>query len=147
MILRVEKPTLLLDINVLLDVILAREPWVNHASALFDAIASEQQAHGYIAAHSIATVHYIVQRATDRTTATTAVSDILTLFTVVPLENSDFQRALSFNMPDYEDAIQAAACLRIGGDYVVTRNVKDFKNAPVTTRTPGQVLALLGVDG
>jgi len=42
-----------------------------------------------------------------------------------------------------EDAVQAVACLRVGADFLVTRNPKDFRGAPITLRAPGEVLALI----
>lgn len=136
-------PTLLLDTNVVLDVILARAPWDRDAVLLLDSI-SRGRAKGLVAGHAVTTVHYIVERARDRMAATTAVSDLLQLLEVVALDGSDFQRALSLGLADYEDAVQAAACLRAGADILVTRNARDFKGAPVKTRSPAEVLALLG---
>ena len=75
--------------------------------------------------------------------AITAVGDLLQLVDVVALGRADFQRALSLGLADYEDAVQAAAYLRIGADALVTRNPRDFKRAPVVTRSAGEILALL----
>ena len=44
---------------------------------------------------------------------------------------------------DFEDGVQAAACRTIGGDFGVTRNGRDYKNAPALTRMPGEVMALM----
>ena len=136
----------LVDTNILLDVILDRAPWADDATALLDAIA-KQRARGFVASHAITTVYYIVERAKGRTTAVTAVGDLLQVVEVVSLEHADFQRALSLGLSDFEDAVQVAACLRIGGTFLVTRNAKDFKGAPVRTRTPADVLALLPNSG
>jgi len=135
-------PTLLLDTNVVLDVLLARAPWDGDAVLLLDTIA-RGRATGFIAGHAVTTVHYIVQRAKGRSVAATAVSDLLQLLDVVTLDRSDFTRALSLGLGDYEDAVQVAACLRIGADALVTRNARHSKGAPVVTRSPGEVLALL----
>jgi predicted nucleic acid-binding protein len=113
---------------------------------LLDAI-SRRQASAFIAGHAVTTVHSIVERARGRVTATTAVSDLLQLVDVVALDRSDFQRALSLGLADYEDAVHAAACLRLGADILVTRNPRDFKGAPVATRSAGEVLALLTSSG
>jgi predicted nucleic acid-binding protein len=138
------KPKLLIDTNVLLDVVLEREPWVEDATALLDAIAKGRAA-GYVAGHAVTTLYYVVERSRHRTVAATAVSDLLQLVTVVPLSNADFQRALGLGLRDFEDACQVAACLEVGADNLVTRNPKDFKGAPVTLRSAGEVLALLGI--
>lgn len=135
-------PKLLLDTNVVLDVILARAPWDADAVLLLDAI-SRGHATGFVAGHAVTTVHYIVERARGHMAAITAVGDLLQLVDVVALDRADFQRALSLGLADYEDAVQAAAYLRIGADALVTRNPRDFKRAPVVTRSAGEVLALL----
>ena len=132
----------LVDTNVVLDVVLRREPWAADAARLLDAVA-RGQLRGFVASHAVTTVHYLVERARDRTTAVTAVADLLAILTVVPLDGADFQRALALGLSDFEDAVQVAACLEAGADYLVTRNEKDFRGAPVTTRSAGEVLALL----
>ena len=134
--------SVLVDTNVVLDLILDRSPWADDASRLLDAIGNARL-RGFIAGHAVTTVHYIVERERDHTRAATAVSDLLELLDVVSLESADFQRALSLGLRDYEDAVQVAACLKVGASFLVTRNTKDFKGAPVETRSPGEVLALL----
>jgi predicted nucleic acid-binding protein len=133
----------LVDINVLLDVILDRKPWADDATLLLDAIATGRVS-GHVAGHALTTVYHLVDREQGRGRAVTAVSDLLGIFTVVPLGNDEFHRALALGLSDYEDAVQVAACLAAGADVLVTRNEKDFKGAPVTLRTPGELLALLG---
>ena len=135
-------PALLIDTNIILDVILARDPWAADAARALD-IIGRKQARGFVSAHSITTLYYIVQRAGDRATANTAVADVLQLLEVVPLESSDFQRAIAFGLPDFEDAVQVAAHLRAGAEFLVTRDAKHFANAPVTVMSPGEILALL----
>jgi predicted nucleic acid-binding protein len=133
---------LLIDTNVVLDVVLGRRPWAADAAALLDAI-EKGRAEGHIAGHAVTTVYYIVDKQRGHSVAATAVTDLLQLLTVVPITGDHFQRALGLALPDFEDGVQAAACLGIGADYLVTRNPKDFAGAPVTTRAPGEVLALL----
>jgi predicted nucleic acid-binding protein len=136
------KLKLLIDTNVLLDVVLERKPWVEDATALLDALA-KGRAEGYVVAHAVTTVYYVVERERNRTLAATAVTDLLQLLTVVPLGNADFQRTLGLGLGDFEDASQAAACLQVGADCLVTRNPKDYKGAPVALRSAGEALALL----
>lgn len=89
------------------------------------------------------TVDYLVARSRARRAAATAVSDLLQLLPVVPLETADFQHALLLGLADYEDAVQAAVSLKIGANDLVTRNEKHFREAPISVRSPGEVLALL----
>ena len=133
---------LLLDINIILDVLLDRTPWSDAASGLLSAIESDK-AEGFVAPHTLPTIYYVVAQSQDRTIAKTAVTDLLRILDVVPITRADFQRALELSMGDYEDAVQAAAGLKIGAQYLVTRNERDFQAAPVPTADAPTVLALL----
>jgi len=135
-------PLVLLDTNVVLDVLLARAPWVDDAVELLDAMA-RRQLRGCVAGHTLTTIYYLVERARDRRTAVTAVSDLLDLLEIVPLGGDDFRRALAMGLSDFEDAVQVAACLRSGAQFVVTRNPRDFRGAPVELRSPAEARALI----
>lgn len=134
---------LLLDINVLLDVLLDRAPWSDAASRLLSAVESTR-AEGYVAAHTLPTIYYVMAQSRDRSVATAAVSDLLRILDVAPLTKADYQEALALSISDIEDAIQAAAASKLGVDYLVTRNEKDFRGAAVPVADPATVLALLG---
>jgi predicted nucleic acid-binding protein len=131
--------TVLLDTNILLDVILDRTPWADDATALLDKIA-KHEASGSVAAHAVTTVYYLVERAKGRAAATTAVSDLLDILDVVALEGADFRQPLALGLEDCEDAVQAA-CLKVGARFLVRRNERDFKGAPITPGSAAGVLA------
>lgn len=132
----------LVDTNVILDVVLARAPWDRDATLLFDAIAAGD-VRGFIAGHAVTTTHYVVERERTRQVATSAISDLLQLLAVVALDSADFQRALTLGLKDFEDAVQVAACLRAGAGFLVTRNARDYRGAPIITRSAGEVIAML----
>lgn len=134
--------TLLLDINVLLDVVLEREPWSDAASRLLSAIEAGK-AEGFVAAHTLPTIFYVVAQSRDRATARVAVGDVLRIVDVAAAGKVEFQQALAMSISDFEDAVQAVAAIKIGADYLVTRNEKDFQSASVPTADPATVLALL----
>jgi predicted nucleic acid-binding protein len=133
---------ILIDTNVVLDVVLARQPWAAEAIELLDRVA-RGETQGLVAAHSVTTVFYVVERERDRRTALTAVGDLLSIVGVAELGSADFQRALTLGLKDFEDAVQVAASLRVGADFLVTRNARDFRGSPVAIRAPGEILALL----
>ena len=55
---------------------------------------------------------------------------------VAVTQRSDALQALDWPMPDYEDALLAAAAVACGAQVIITRNVRDFKGAPVPAMTP-----------
>jgi predicted nucleic acid-binding protein len=133
---------LLLDINVLLDVLLDREPWSEAASQLLSAVESAEP-QGFVAPHTLPTIYYVMTQSRDRSIAAAAVADLLRILDVAPLTKADYQEALALPITDFEDAIQAAAASNLGVDYLVTRNEKDFRGAAVPVSDPATVLALL----
>jgi predicted nucleic acid-binding protein len=133
---------ILIDVNVILDVLLAREPWAADSARLLDAV-ERKSVSGYVAGHTITTAYYIVARGAGRRKAATAVTDLLRIVKVVPVEAADFGQALVFGMDDFEDAVQAAAAAKIGADFVATRNQKDFRRSPIKARSPSELLALI----
>lgn len=134
---------LLVDINVALDVILERDPWVTEGALLFSAI-QEGHAQGYLAGHTIPTIHYIVrENRKDRALADAAVGRLLRIFDVVGVENAELHQALALGLPDFEDAVQVACAVKVNANWIVTRNIKDFKKSPVPRELPGAVLAAI----
>ena len=133
---------ILIDVNVVLDVLLEREPWASDSALLLDA-AERQKITGYVAGHTITTAHYTVARNAGVRKAATAVTDLFRILKVVPVEAADFAQALVFGMADFEEAVQAAAGAKVGADYVATRNERDYKRSPVKARSPAELLAML----
>lgn len=135
---------LLVDTNVLLDVILERKNLMRASAAVLDAI-EDGRARGYVSSHAVTTLHYIVAKANGSAAAVTALSDVLDLCEVVAVNEADFRRALALGLKDFEDAVQVAAALHVGADYLVSRNEKDFRNSPIDVRSPTTIAVLLSV--
>lgn len=133
---------LLLDINILLDVLLQRDPWHESAARLLS-IIEMKKAEGFVASHTIPTIYYIIARVQNRNVAERGVTDLLRILDVASTTKAEFEQALKFPMRDFEDAVQAAAAVSINADYIVTRNEKDFQSAPVRSADPATILALV----
>jgi predicted nucleic acid-binding protein len=133
---------LLLDINVLLDVLLQRDPWAQPAASLLTRI-ERGEADAFVAGHTLTTIHYVVSRARDRRSAATAITDLLSFLEVVPIEKADFNQALALSMDDFEDAVQATAALKVGVDYIVTRDERGFGGLTIPPVNSGEALSLL----
>ncbi len=133
---------ILIDVNVVLDVLLARKPWAADSALLLDA-AERGTITAYVAGHTITTAYYIVVRNSSPRKAATAVSDLLRILKVVPVESADFAQALVLGMNDFEDAVQAAAAAKVGADFVATRSERDYKRSPIKARSPSELRAML----
>jgi len=134
--------TVMLDLNVLLDVIQKREPHFHASAQLLDLVATSA-IDGCVPGHGITTIHYIVTKYSDRHKADRAVDWLLARTAVVSVGKEHFLRARALAMPDFEDAVVVALAEACSCDYVASRNTTDFADSPVPVLTPGELLAQL----
>jgi len=136
------KPIILVDLNVIVDVVQHRQPFYEESARVLDAIVREQ-ATGWLAAHSITTLFYVINRLRNRQTAVVAINSLLEVFTVATVDDQVIRKALSWGWPDFEDAVQMAAATNAGADYLITRNPRDFQSEIIPVVQPAAFLALL----
>lgn len=128
------------DTNVLLDIALAREPFVKASIAAWTMVA-EGDEKPFLAPHSLATFYYIVRQAHGKALAIEAVEDLLVTGRVAAFDDACAQEATALAFPDFEDAMIAACALRSDADRILTRNLSDFKTSPVGCQTPEAFLS------
>jgi predicted nucleic acid-binding protein len=132
----------LIDSDVLLDVGLEREPWVEDASRLFD-LAQSAVLTGFVSWHSVANVHYIAKRAGAPDTRS-FIGDFLDFMLIASVGHADMLFALEQDMSDFEDAMQVAAAIACRATRIVTRNTRDFAGSMVPAVTPAELLKEIG---
>ena len=132
----------LLDTNVLLDVLLKRDPWVAESSAVWQA-HDEGQIVGYVMACAIADIFYIARRLTALETARTAVRICLEAFEICAVDHQALEQARALPGSDFEDNLQIACASLAGLDAIVTRDEKGFRAAAIPVLTPAELLARL----
>lgn len=133
---------LFLDINVILDVLADRDPWVDDSAAVLS-LLDHEDVDGLVAAHSITTLFYLASKHLGRKQAVAVLLDLLDHVSVTPLDQDLLLRALSLGWHDVEDAVQGLSAQRARADYLVTRNPSDFPSTVVAVVTPPELLAVL----
>jgi len=68
---------------------------------------------------------------------------LLSLFEVAPVNRAVIENALDLGFSDFEDAVLVEAARHAGADYVITRNITDFKNASIPAYTPTGFLQVM----
>ena len=111
----------LLDTNIILDVLLEREPFVTDAQALFDAIES-QTVERYVTATTLTDIFYIVRKSKGIQTGKDAVSRLLATMKICPVNRRILQAAILSNLSDFEDAVQLVCATSLNLDAIVTRD-------------------------
>jgi len=101
------------------------------------------RAEGFLAAHAVTTIHYLISRRLKEHEARQALDALLKLSAIAPVDGNVLQRAMQSTGADFEDSVTAAAAQASGCHLIVTRDPKGFRRAPVPAVTPTQALALL----
>lgn len=126
----------LLDTDILLDVALDRTPHVTASEKVLR--WAEESRSAYIAWHSIANCAYLLKDGHRH-----FLGLLLSFVTVATVGDREAHAALDYPMKDLEDALQAAAAVASGSQYIITRNLPDYRKSPIKAISPKQFLALL----
>lgn len=131
-----------MDLNLLADLFQERDPYWKESSSVLEAILSSQ-VEGLVPSHGITTLYYSIRKVVNRNTAEEAVDWMLDRFGVLAADEETFRNARKLSMNDFEDAVVAVQAEKAGCDFIITRNVTDYRNAPVKAITPREFLDLL----
>lgn len=138
-------PRVFIDTDVLLDVLLKREPHWDCSRRVL-ALCETGKLEGTTSALILANVNYILARTKDPKTARAAVGTLREILTVLPLTNRELGQALASEFSDLEDGMQYFVAVNQGVGTFITRNVRDFRSAVLAVRTPGELLGQFRVS-
>ena len=126
----------MLDLNVILDVVTNRPQWVAASAKVCTIAGGGRRAQAVVSPHAVTTVYYLARKHADKATAERAVDWLMALFGLAPCGRKEFRRARELPIEDFEDAVVAAGAESAACDYIVTRNISDFKGASVKAISP-----------
>lgn len=136
------KPNVLIDINIILDVLQKRQPFYEASARLLAAVETGR-VDGYVAAHSMTTLFYLIRKDRSVADARATLTSLLQFIRVCPVDQDTIEQALNLDYRDYEDAVQMVSALRARVDYLVTRNARDYSPALLPVLAPADFLAIL----
>jgi len=132
--------SILVDTNVMLDIALKREPFLQN-SAL--ALAKARKAGStLLCATSATTLHYFLRQKKGELGARAFLRECLNAMPVAEVNLSTLQGAMDGAMRDFEDGVIAESARSASAQWILTRDVADFRNSPVTAITPEDYLKL-----
>ena len=132
---------ILIDTNVLIDAAAMRMPFYTFSEKVID--ICHQDVEGVIAAHSIVNMAYLLRK---NLTLSEFKELILSLSEFIKIESVDVEKILRAiedkDFKDFEDCLQLQCAINFDADYIVTRNVADFKSSKIPAITPQDFLKL-----
>lgn len=127
---------ILVDTNICLD-ILQKRPGLFQSSRDALILASNKGYKLYITTATVMDIMYITRKSfSDNVQQRIIVEGFISAFKLLKISNKDIKYAFSGVMKDFEDAVQAKCAKSNGINLIITRNIKDFVNSPVTAITP-----------
>lgn len=134
---------ILVDTNIVLDVLLNREPYAEQARMIMTGCA-EGKAVGYLAAHSIPNLFYILRKAYTQKERRIFIKNLCEIFRISELNEKKIISAIeNEEFTDFEDCLQEECAVEAMADYIVTRNPDDFKKSRIKTIEPRKFVELL----
>jgi predicted nucleic acid-binding protein len=130
---------ILIDTNIVLDLLLEREPFIDNAIALFEQI-EQGNLEGYIAATTITNIFYIIRKTEGREVALAAINRLLIGLQFCAVNRQTVETSLSLGLKDFEDSIQLACATLSQLDGIVTRDRKDFIGSNIPIYSPLELL-------
>jgi predicted nucleic acid-binding protein len=135
-------PKALIDLNIILDVLQRRSPFYD-SSAQILALAETGLIQGYLAAHSITTLFYLIQKDKSKAEARAIITSLLQFLRIAPVDHAIIEQALSLDYPDFEDAVQMMSAIHCHAEYLITRNARDYQPALLPVIQPVDFLNAL----
>lgn len=137
-----DKIQVLFDLNIILDVLQEREGFYDFSARLL-ALAEIGRIQGWLAAHSVNTLFYLIAKGRSHEQPRVTLTSLLQFLKVAPVDHHTIEQALNLPHRGFEDAVQMMAALQSRVDYLLTRNVKDYQPAPLEVTQPVELLAIL----
>ena len=133
------------DSDVVLDLLLAREPFFDAAAEFFGRIES-RKLEGYVSPLVFSNLFYILRKHLSGPAAIVALRKLRLLVRVLPIGEHTIDQALASDFRDFEDAIQYHGACAENLDALVTRNRRDYPIREMAIVTPAECLAMLPRD-
>lgn len=132
---------ILVDTNVILDYLAEREGFFEDARKIMEMCADEV-VQGCVAFHSLSNLWFILRKKPDNVRRE-MLKQVCALLSVVSAEHDEVVKAVdAAEFKDFEDCLQDKCAVTAKADYIVTRNVADFKYADTKVILPGEFIKL-----
>ena len=133
---------ILFDTNVVLDVLLDREPFSTTAAALFSKVESGVIS-GFVCATTITTIHYLARKVLGIDSAMEEIKKLMKLFEVAPVNRAVLDASIYSDFKDFEDAVVHESAINKEAQGIVTRDPDGFKNSKINVYSPEELLLML----
>lgn len=129
----------LIDTNVILDVLLNRDTFVQTAVEILK--IPEENVQKFVSASAITDIYYIAyQEIRDKAKVKDLLKTLLQIIHVTDVSEKNIQSALNSDWSDFEDSVQNSVAESHGYDTIITRNKGDYRKSTLQIFSPKEFL-------
>jgi predicted nucleic acid-binding protein len=136
--------SVLLDTNVVVDLLLERQPFLADAEAIILQV-EDGKLKAYLCANSLTTIDYLVSDLLGKAASRVQMKRLLEYFDIAHVNRAVLHEAAHSGMKDFDDAVIVASAASSGVPTIITRNGKDFRDCALQIYSPRQWLASQGL--
>ena len=89
------------------------------------------------------TLFYLIAKDQSADQARVILTNLLQFLSIAKVDQIIIEQALNLPYQDFEDAVQMMAAVQADAQYLVTRNIKDYKSGPLPALQPAELLVLV----
>jgi len=131
---------LLIDTNIILDILLRREPHYKNAAKI-NILSEKGYTRSYISASAVTDIFYVAKKELkNKDIALELLKNLLKTTRIAAVTEDNIHEALNLNWGDFEDSVQYVAGQNISAEYIITRNPADFAGSRIEVISPDEFL-------
>ena len=127
------------DTDVILDFMLAREPFAMDAARIFS-LSEKKEISICTTGLVFSNAYYVLRKLGTHKKVMEKLTQLERLIDIIGLSKIAVKQALQSEFNDFEDALQHYAALSENVRIIITRNTKDYKHSELAVLTPDQYL-------
>ncbi|MBN8852272.1 MAG: hypothetical protein BGO55_00810 [Sphingobacteriales bacterium 50-39] len=128
-----------IDTDVILDFMIAREPFAMDAARIFT-LSEKKQISICTTGLVFSNAYYVLRKLGPHKKVIEKLTQLARLVDIIGLSKAAVNQALESEFGDFEDALQYYAALSGNVKIIITRNTKDYKYSELAVLTPDQYL-------
>lgn len=133
---------ILLDSDVIIDVLLKREPFEKDSGVVID-LCVKRKINGFITPIILANIYYFLRKENTHKHVIQQLNQFISTVEILKIDKEVILTALNSDFLDFEDAMQNyAAEFDSKINVIVTRNVKDYTKSKLNVMTPANFIEI-----
>ena len=130
---------LFVDSDVILDVLEKRERFYEYSAQILS-LGDEKKVKLVTTSLAFANIYYLLRKHLGIEKAKESLRKLRIIVDVISVNAKEVDLTLNSELSDFEDALQYFTALDGKMEFIITRNVRDYKNPKLIVQTPQQYI-------